>query len=151
MSRATNRSLTGSAGLPELTAARNARLNISVIATSEKCTRAALRKASGLAKDLGTQITLIAPQVVPYALPITRPQVSMEFLSKRFTEIAANCPVDVDVRLIFCRDELETLQLLLKPNSIVVIGGCSRWWPTRESKLARRLQHVHQVIFEELR
>jgi hypothetical protein len=150
MPRTTDQGLTGSVGLPELTTAQNARLNISVIATSEKCTRAALRKAGGLAKDLGTQITLIVPQVVPYALPLTRPPVSMEFLKKQFTEIAADCPVDVEVRLIFCRDEVETLRSVLKPDSIVVIGGRSRLWPTRESRLVRRLQRANQVIFEEL-
>jgi len=150
MLRTTDRNLTGSVGLPELTAPKNVRLNISVIATSEKCTKAALRKASGLAKDLSTQITLIAPQVVPYALPLTRPQVSMEFLKKQFSEVAADCAVDVEVRLILCRDELETLQSVLKPDSLIVIAGNRRWWPTRETRLARRLQRGHQVIFQEL-
>jgi len=39
---------------------------------------------------------------------------------------------------------------MLKPDSLIVIAGNRRWWPTRETRLARRLQRAHQVIFQEL-
>jgi hypothetical protein len=38
----------------------------------------------------------------------------------------------------------------LSPNSLVVIGGRKKWWPTTEKLMARRLRHAgHKVIFIE--
>jgi hypothetical protein len=73
----------------------------------------------------------------------------LDFQEKRFRELAAASPVDIRVQLYLCRDQLETLKITLKPHSIVVIGGRKRWWPTREQRLARKLQNHHEVIFAE--
>ena len=42
----------------------------------------------------------------------------------------ADSPVETIVRLYLCRDRFETLQAVLRPRSLVVIGGRRRWWPT---------------------
>jgi len=139
-----------SAGFPaESPAVAPSLLSITVIATSAQGTLAALRKAGELAKGLGSQITLISAQVVPYALPLSRPAVPLEFQSMQFRKLAASCPVDVNVCLILCRDEMEMLKRVLMPRSIVVIGGRKGWLPNRAGRLARKLQNCHEVIFAE--
>jgi hypothetical protein len=50
--------------------------------------------------------------------------------------------VDTRVAIYLCRDPLETLQSVLKPHSIVVVGTRKRWWPTREKRLAAKLQRL---------
>jgi hypothetical protein len=53
--------------------------------------------------------------------------------------------------MYLCRDSSETLLAVLKPRSLVVIGGRRRWWPTREERLAKKLRGAgHEVIFAEL-
>ena len=48
------------------------------------------------------------------------------------------------------RDPAETLAAVLKPDSVVVLGGRKRWWPTTEERLARKLRRIgHEVIFTE--
>ena len=148
-SLALDRSLTTETGLSEATAATESGLNVVVVFTTPHATISALRSASGLAVSLGATIKLVVPQVVPYPLPLTSPPVLLDFQEKRFRELAAASPVDIRVQLYLCRDQLETLKIALKPHSIVVIGGRKRWWPTREQRLARKLQNHHEVIFAE--
>lgn len=152
MSLAFNRSLNREIGRPEApwTEEQESGLNIAVIFTSVGATTAALKKAGNLAESLGARITLVVPQIVPYPLPLTSPPVLLEFQEKRFREIAAESPVDVRVQLYLCRDGLETLKTVLKPHSLVVIGGRKRYWPTREKSLVRKLRRAgHEVIFTE--
>jgi hypothetical protein len=110
----------------------------------------ALKRTGTLAESLGARITLVVAQVVPYPLALTSPPVLLDFQERRFREIAAESPVDIRVQLYLCRDELETLKRVLKPHSLIVIGGRRRWWPTSEQKLARKLQTGHEVIFTEI-
>jgi hypothetical protein len=125
-------------------------LNIAVVFTSVEATLAALKEAGALAQSLGAQITLLVPQVVPYPLPLESPPILIDFSEKRFHVIASQSPVKTTVCIYLCRDQLETLRGVLRPGSIVVIGGRKRWWPTREGHLARRLRAAgHEVIFKE--
>jgi hypothetical protein len=126
------------------------RLSITVVFTSVEHTVHALRKAGTLATRLSAHITLVVPQVVPYPLPLSSPPVLLDFNERRFSVIAAECPVETTVRLYLCRDPRETLQSVLQPHSLIVIGGRKHWWPTREKSLARMLRRAgHEVILEE--
>ena len=118
--------------------------------TTVDSTTAALKEAGSLAESLGAQITLMVPQIVPYPLPLTSPPVLLEFQERRLNQVAGECPVEIRVQLYLCRDELEVLKTVLKPHSLVVIGGRRRFWPTREKALARKLRSAgHEVIFSE--
>ena len=153
MSPAIERLLTRQPGFPEHLSPQTtkAKLNISVVFTSVKATLAALKDAGGLADRLGARITLLVPQIVPYPLPLTSPPVLIDWNERRFRTIAEESPVETRVNIYLCRDALETLKGALRPHSIVVLGGCKRWWPTRESRLARALRRAgHEVIFSEL-
>jgi hypothetical protein len=128
----------------------DSKLDISVVFTSVDTTLAALKEAGNLAASLGGRITLIVPQIVPYPLPLTSPPVLVDFNERRLRVIASQCLVETRVSIYLCRDPLETLQSVLKPHSLVVIGSRKRWWPTAEKRLAKKLRHIgHQVVVTE--
>jgi hypothetical protein len=125
-------------------------LNVTVLFTSVEGTMAALRSAGALASKLGGRITIVVPEVVPYHLPINKPPVLHDWNEKRFRVLAAESSVETSVRFYLCRDEDEMLARRLKPHSLVVLGAKKHWWPTRESRLAKRLRGLgHEVILAE--
>jgi hypothetical protein len=153
MSRAVNRILYPAAGRPQSPAAAEAEsgLNISVIFTAVESTLAALKHAGSLASNLGARISLVVPQVVPYPLPLNSPQVSRDFTGGHFSVIVGQSRVETNVAVYLCRDRLETLRAVLKPRSLVVIGGRKSWWPTSEQRLAAHLRRAgHEVVFSEM-
>ena len=124
------------------------KLNVIVIFTSVDATLQALKQAGKLAHQLNGRIMLVAPQVVPYPLPLTSPPVLLDWNERRLRVIADQSEVETIVRIYLCRDRWQALEQALRPHSVVVVGGRKRWWPTRESRLARRLRHAgHEVIF----
>ena len=123
------------------------RLNIAVIYNSVDFTLSALRRAGVLANSLHARITLIVPQIVPYPLPLVSLPVEREFKERAFRVLADEGPVDTGVHIYLCRDRLEMLGRVLRPHSLVVIGGKLRWWPTKEKRLAGQLRQLgHQVV-----
>ncbi len=136
-------------GIPAPSSAET-KLNVEVIYTSVRATLAALRKAGELANRLGARIMLRVPQVVPYHLPLESPPILLDWNERRFQVIAEESPVETTVQLYLCRDRVATLLKVLQPNSLVVLGGQKRWWPTFEKRLAHKLRNAgHEVIFTE--
>jgi hypothetical protein len=149
MSPALERILTPSVNRPpRLEPAETAsKLNVFVIFTSVDATLQALKEAGKLAHQLNGRIMLVAPQVVPYPLPLTSPPVLLDWNERRLRVIADESAVETIVRIYLCRDPWRALEQALRPHSVVVVGGRKRWWPTRESRLARRLRRAgHEVI-----
>ena len=126
-------------------------LDITVVFTSVRATLAALKHAGQLAGSLGARITLLVPQVVPYPLPLESPPVPADFNDRRFRVIAGQSPIETHVQICLCRDRLQTLKSILKPASLVLLGGRKRWWwPSRDRGLAQALRRAgHEVIFQE--
>jgi hypothetical protein len=125
-------------------------LEVAVVFTSPAATLTAVRKASVLARPLNARITLLVPQIVPYPDPLESPPILLDFSEHCLREIAAQSPVQTEVHIYLCRDAAATLQSVIAPHSLVVIGGRKRWWPTRAQKLARNLlRSDHEVIFIE--
>jgi len=152
MARALEEILTPAPAKPELRApSAEARLNIDVVFTSMEATAAALQQAAEMASRLAARITLVAPQVVPHPLPLERPPVLLEWNERRLRAIAEESPVETRVQIYLCRDPVRTLCAVLKPHSVVVVGGRKRWWcPAWEGKLSRVLRRAgHAVIFAE--
>ena len=133
----------------------NNEFEIKVIFTDHQGTLAALKTAGTLARQLRARIDLLVPQVVPFALPLTRPPVSLGFSENHFLDLAyqgAQGPLDTFIQLYLCRDRRRCLLEVLKPQSLVVVGARARWWPTEETKLARSLALAgHQVILADSR
>ena len=135
---------------PPLERETSNRLEVSVVFTSVAATLAALRQAAGLAHNLGARVTLLVTQLVPQPLPLESPPVLLDFTERRFRLFALESPVETFVRIYLCRDRADALRLMLKPHSMVVIGGPKRWWTSPEQRLARMLRRAgHDVLFVE--
>lgn len=121
-------------------------LEVVVLHTEPKETLRALKMAADLAHGLAP-IRLLAVQVVPYPLSLDAPQVSAEFLERRFLGITRDAAVDAVVDIRLGRDAGPVIECGLSPRSVVVLGGRRRHWPTATTRLARRLERLgHQVV-----
>jgi hypothetical protein len=126
-------------------------LEVNVIFTDQTSTAAALAVAQSFARELGAHIHLQFAVEVPFPLELERPGVSVPFLQEQLSKVLADVEKDgVEARahLYLCRDRVHALQHALKPNSLVVIGGRKRWWPTPEGRIARALRaRGHRIIY----
>ena len=140
-------------GRPEVTfPSGEPQLALHVVFTDLASTLATLTSASELARGLGARMTIVAVQVVPYPLPLTDPPVAVEFIEQNLLRAASTQAVETSVELYLCRDRLQAIRQALRPDSLVVIGGRKRWWPTAEQGLARMLKRDgHRVILHSLR
>jgi hypothetical protein len=130
-------------------------LAVNVIFTDVQSTAAALKFAQSFARELGASISLRAAVAVPFQLPLDQPQISVAFLQDAMRELVAQLKsetFDPTIHLYLCRDRVWALSQVLKPNSLVVIAGRKRWWPTAETRMARALRAKgHRVIFVDSR
>jgi hypothetical protein len=130
-------------------------LDVNVIFTDVQSTAAALNFAQSLAHELGVRISLRAAIAVPFQLPLDQPQISVAFLQEGMRKLVSQLEKDTfepTVHLYLCRDRVRALSLVLRPNSVVVIAGRRRWWPTAETRMARALRaEGHRVIFVDSR
>jgi hypothetical protein len=140
-------------GLPDLPGdsdETNPRLEIFVVYTSVQATVIALTRAAALAKGLNARLRFVMLNIIPYPLPLETPPVRCDFSERRLLDIVSASPVETTVQLCMCRQRFEALVALLRPRSLLVIGGHKTWWPTKEEKLARELRRAgHEVILAE--
>jgi len=123
-------------------------LEVNVLFTTIKGTLSALRVAAKLADDLGARIRVIVPQVVPYPLDLSHPPIKPEFSARRVCTIASEHAIDTEIQVCLCRDKRDATLAVLKPNSIVVVGGRKRFWRTEETRMADSIRRQgHQVVF----
>jgi hypothetical protein len=117
------------------------RLRINVLFTDLSTAEAALRRAVELAIDLGAETRVIVPHVVPFALPLEFPTVSLEFMRRQLTILAGSVGADPYVNIYLCRDVIDLITTLLPAGSIVVLRArrflC---FSTRATRIARRLR-----------
>jgi hypothetical protein len=117
-------------------------LSVFVVFTSMNGTPKALEKAREMAQSLGAKVAVVAMQVVPFPLPLDEPPVPMGFTIGRFEEMARELSEKPKVSGYLCRDPLEALKGILKPNCPVVMGIKKKWWPTSDERLARQLRRA---------
>ena len=126
-------------------------MEVNVIYTGARGTKAALRAAGMLAHGLHVRINLMVAQAVPYSLPLSHPAVPTGWMERRLTELAGQGlqgPVETRIYLYLCREARAAILKALRPASIVVVGGQKHWWRSREQRLAANLKACgHQVIF----
>ena len=122
-------------------------LEVNVVYTRLPSAAKTLHAASGLARGLGARVTVHVPQVIPYPLELKAPPVSVPFAEHQLLALVGEQPVETNIQMYLCRDLTETIRRVLKPASVVVIGGRKHWWPTPEKKLAAILRRDgHRVI-----
>ena len=122
-------------------------VSVFVVATSPELLNSSLAAAKQLTKELGAQIEVLAPYVVPYPLDLSHPPVEPRFLEKKLLSENALLSEVEKVRILLCRDESEAVLGVLAPKSIVVLALRKQWWKTREDCLAdARSNAGHQVV-----
>jgi hypothetical protein len=126
------------------------RLEVNVIFTNARATAVALKTARELVRDLQGCIRVIQVIAVPFSLPLHHPQISVPFMEKALSDLASkfeDCSVQIAAHLYLSRNRVETLSEILQPNSLVVLAGPKRPWPTAASRIAKRLRaEGHRVV-----
>ena len=123
---------------------------VGVLVASPSETLRALKRAVTLAADLDCRISLIYVQVVLYPLPLEHPPVDVDFLAERLRAVADEAAVLVEIHLYFGRDILETLEAVLHPDTILVIGSENQGWGSRKRTLIKRLlKNGYSVVLAE--
>jgi hypothetical protein len=135
--------------LPPDASDHNKKLRINVLFTDLEATEVALRCAVELASDLEAVTQLIVPHFVPYALPLEKPAVPIEFTCKKLRILAASAGADPYIHIYLCRNVIDVLLKVLPGGSFVVLGAKCGWLSGRRAdKIARRLrQNGCNVIF----
>src|ERR1022692_3041929 len=88
-------------------------LRVTVVATNDRGTLAALRTAGKLAANLRTRIALVKAQIVPFQFPLDKPPVSTDFLQRQLYGLVCEAGVDAEeitIHLWLCRDRNESLR-----------------------------------------
>lgn len=126
------------------------KLEIDVIFTSPRNTIAAIHLAAGLMTGLDGRIALIDAQPIPYPSPLDKPPILIDFTRQRLLAITNVSTIEITPHIILCRFRAEALVSVLKPGSLIVIGCRKSWWPTWETRLARKLQRSgYEVLVRE--
>jgi hypothetical protein len=125
-----------------------ATMEVVVLHTTIEETLAALKAAAQLADGLSARIRLLVLEVVPYPLPLDRPNVPLPFTRRRFRTLAQGSAVETNVDIHLVRDPDKAIGSVLEPHSVVVMGARRRWWPCAHGRVARRLERMgHSVVF----
>lgn len=126
------------------------KMRVIVITTTPKGTVAALRTAARLAADLGAQITLISIERVPWEFPLRKPPVPVPSLKRKLYGLIYEAGIlkqEVLIQLCLCRYPFDSLRAILRPNSLVVLGGRNHWWSRRERDLKTFLMSMGHEVF----
>jgi tRNA 2-selenouridine synthase SelU len=83
---------------------------------------------------------------VSYAVPLESSPVLVEFQEAHLRKIAEAYGGDIRVDVLICRNAEDAFLQYLLPHSLIVVGTRKRWWPTREERLARRLQNSGHAV-----
>jgi len=126
-------------------------LRIVIPFTSHELARAEFQAALDMAGDLDAMITLAFVHVVPYPLPLNRPDVSREHLLRGLTELANSSAMPVRVLMVLARDRQTAVRRLMPPGALVLLATKRRLWRTEEETLARILtRDGHRVVLIKL-
>lgn len=104
-----------------------AKLDLYVIYTGCRSTLSALRETGSLASRLNARIRIVLPAIVQYPLGLDEPPAREGFHRRILRTVAAEAGVGTVAEIVYCR-EYADLNRALPPHSVVVIGGCWRWW-----------------------
>ena len=125
-------------------------LEVNVVFTDARATKAALELAGRIARDLNARFWILAPLVVPHRIPLEQPPVSPDHVQQQILSALAGVTSENEIRvqLCVCRDDYECLRELLPPGSLVFVGGRSSWIGSRDRRLEKSLRTLgHDVVF----
>jgi hypothetical protein len=110
-------------------------LDIKVLFTDPEETERALLHARLFASGLDARIEVVVPQVVPWPLPLVKPDVDGGVRAEMLAGIVERCDVAARVSVYLCRDEQTLLDEVLPPRALVIAGGM------RKARALRRRGH----------
>ena len=87
-----------------------------------------------MARGLSAHITVLAAHVVPYPLPLSAPDVPLEFTARMLQSIAVE---NTAVEIHLCRDRNETIRRALTADSVAIIG-VRKWRDWRLTRILRQ-------------
>lgn len=126
-------------------------LSVNVVYTEPDATITALRAAELLVRNLGTTVHIRAMIPVPRQLAIELAFNSVQFFKRLLIDLVernSSRHFEYVLHIYVCRDRVETLLKVLRPSSLLVIGGRRRLWPTAESRLSKAaISAGHSVAF----
>jgi hypothetical protein len=129
-----------------------ARLVVNVVSTSERETSAAIQAASVLARNLDAVVRIVSFQIVPYPLDLDQPCVPPAFFAARWASLVRGLDTEVQCQICYCREIAAAVAEALSPNSLVVVGRRTGWWPRRGNRLVRLLlSHHHKTVVVDVR
>ena len=121
--------------------------DVCVLFTSPDETVGALRVASDLARLLGGEVRLVDFRVVPMGAPIDAPT-GLSRIETTFLDRVRAEAIDVRVDVYVCRNASHAIPRVFNRQSLIVIGGRRRRWPTRAERWRRMLERRgHLVLF----
>lgn len=101
------------------------RLQIFVLFSGIEATASALRAAGSFSADLGGDILIAAPLVVPYPLPLNCPSVNKRVLCAQIMQSISKAGITSAVHKVligYVRDRRDGWRTLLPQGCIVVVG-----------------------------
>ncbi len=126
-------------------------LEIFIPCPSHELVPAALSAAAEMTNNPDSAVTLVYVNVVPFPLPIDRPDVSTEHLIGVLRAMCHASPISTRIQMVLARDRLAAIRKLLPARSLVVVATRKRWWRTTEESLAHNLQQDgHRVVLLEV-
>jgi len=126
-------------------------LSVNVVYTGQKTTIMALQAADSLARDLSATVHIRAMIAVPHQLAMELAFGSVQCLKRLLSDlverVSSKC-CEYVLHIYLCRNRIETLLRILRPSSLLVIGGRRRLWPTAETRLSKAaISAGHSVAF----
>jgi hypothetical protein len=117
-----------------------------VVFTSIDDTIPAVRVAWGLARALGSGVTVVHFRPVDFGAPLDSPGGMSPAESEAFKARleAAGCPATVQVCL--CRDARRVVPIVFHEHALVVIGRHRHWWPTPADRWRRTLEATGHFV-----
>ncbi len=126
-------------------------LRIVIPCNNRELGRAALHATTAIAGDLAATVTLAYVVVVPFPLPLDRPDVDTRHLLRELRDLADPSPIPIRILLVLARDKKAAFRRLIPDRSLVVLATRKRWWRTAEESLARALtREGHRVVLLKL-
>jgi len=130
------------------------RLQIFVLFNGPDTTANALRAAASFAADLGGEILIAAPLIVPYPLPLHCPATSksafLAQIGRSISESGIRREAVHKLLIAYTRDPRDAWHTLLPPGCIVVIGERHRLAPLQHWKTFLSAKHLrslgHEVV-----
>lgn len=117
-----------------------------VVFTDIEGTLRAVRVARRLAPAFGGRVTVVHFRPLDFGAPLDAPAGISPAETEGFRARLEAEGLDVDVNVCVCRDARRALPTVIDAQSLVVVGGHRRWWPTGADRWRRILEAAGRLV-----